>query len=233
MVDIPPVNFAIVDLKTGLLTPPWQQAFSKLVLAVNDLSGFFPSGVLPLDHGGTGIATPSGTTGSVSSKIVLSGTPTFDSTLGVGGATAAASGSGVTFPSTQSASTDVNTLDDYEEGDWTPSVGGNATYTSRSGNYTKIGDRVLFFGTLVINVLGTGSSSVISGLPFTAGVADSVYIGYFANLALSPYFITGFINGMNSFVLTGVTAAAASITSPLAALGNGAEIRFGGHYKAF
>ena len=39
----------------------------------------------------------------------------FATTIGVGGATPAASGSGISFPATQSASSDANTLDDYEE----------------------------------------------------------------------------------------------------------------------
>ena len=55
---------------------------------------------------------------------VLATTPSFSSTAGVGGATAAASGAGITFPATQSASSDANTLDDYEEGTWNP------TYTN-------------------------------------------------------------------------------------------------------
>jgi hypothetical protein len=48
-------------------------------------------------------------------------TPSFATTIGVGGATAAASGAGITFPATISASSNANTLDDYEEGTWTPS----------------------------------------------------------------------------------------------------------------
>ena len=50
-----------------------------------------------------------------------------DKSLALQGATSQ-SGTGITFPATQSASSDANTLDDYEEGDWTPSIGGNATY---------------------------------------------------------------------------------------------------------
>jgi len=40
-------------------------------------------------------------------------TPSFGTTIGVGGATASASGAGISFPATQSASSDANTLDDY------------------------------------------------------------------------------------------------------------------------
>jgi hypothetical protein len=100
-------------------------------------------------------------------SVVLSSLPTFGTTVGVGGATASASGSGVSFPATQSASTDANTLDDYEEGTWTPNVGGTATYTLQDGRYVKVGQNVFCTGKLIINVLGTGSASTISGLPFT------------------------------------------------------------------
>ena len=63
--------------------------------------------------------------------------------MGVGGATPAASGSGITFPATQSASTDANTLDDYEEGDYTPTIIDGITgvsYSTQTGRYTKVGN---------------------------------------------------------------------------------------------
>jgi len=63
--------------------------------------------------------------------------------LGVGNATPSTSGAGITFPATQSASTDANTLDDYEEGTFTPTItatGGafsSVTYVVQSGKYTR------------------------------------------------------------------------------------------------
>jgi hypothetical protein len=88
-----------------------------------------------------------------------------------------ATGVGITFPATQSASTDANTLDDYEEGTWTPSLGGTAIYGSQIGRYTKVG-RICTF-TLYMNVttLGTGSTTTISGLPFTLVMPGSSYAG--------------------------------------------------------
>jgi hypothetical protein len=82
---------------------------------------------------------------------------------------------GITFPATQSASSNANTLDDYEEGTWTPafSVGGiSGSNLSYSGTYTKIG-RVV---TVIFQATSTTSSNdvVISsyagftGLPFSA-----------------------------------------------------------------
>jgi hypothetical protein len=101
-----------------------------------------------------------------------SGTAISASTIGVGGATPSTSGAGITFPATQSASTDANTLDDYEEGTWTPVVKLGATENTISGvaaTYTKIGRVVYIQATIAtITKSGTGDLSV-AGLPFTVG----------------------------------------------------------------
>ena len=106
---------------------------------------------------------------------------TFSTTLGVGGATPSTSGSGISFPATQSASSDANTLDDYEEGTWTP------TYTSGSGSglvvttnyaaYTKIGRAVTLNMKFTVTTVGSASSVIsISGLPFSATTDGSAMI---------------------------------------------------------
>ena len=86
------------------------------------------------------------------------------------------SGTGITFPATQSASSDANTLDDYEEGTWTPlleSDGGSAagkTYSSQSGQYTKIGNVVYFTFYVAFTNAGSNNSNEanLRGLPFSA-----------------------------------------------------------------
>lgn len=82
-------------------------------------------------------------------------------------------GMGIAFPASQIASTDANTLDDYEEGTLTPTIfgfstAGTATYVRREGYYTKIGNRVLFSIDVIWNT-GTGTGDLgVSGLPFTS-----------------------------------------------------------------
>jgi hypothetical protein len=81
---------------------------------------------------------------------------------------------GITFPATQSASSDANTLDDYEEGTWTPSLtsssGSLTTVSNGTGNYTKIGNCVTVTCAPSITTNGTGSGRlIISGLPFARG----------------------------------------------------------------
>jgi len=104
--------------------------------------------------------------------ITQNSTPAFASTIGVGGATAAASGAGITFPATQSASSDANTLDDYEEGTWNMTVTyssstSGVTYTTRTGYYTKVGNFVFVSGALTLSNKGSGSGVVQISLPFT------------------------------------------------------------------
>ena len=75
----------------------------------------------------------------------------------------------VAFPATQVPSADANTLDDYEEGSFTPVLQspGTATYTTQVGRYTKIGNRVFINLHITINSIGTGGGH-LAGLPFTS-----------------------------------------------------------------
>ena len=79
----------------------------------------------------------------------------------------------IVFPATQAASGGANTLDDYEEGTWTPAIrfsGGTTgiTYGTRVGKYTKIGNFVSYAGQLTLTSKGSSTGSVfITGLPFT------------------------------------------------------------------
>jgi hypothetical protein len=113
----------------------------------------------------------------------------------VGTATANTSGAklqtsdGITFPATAVASADVNTLDDYEEGTWTPvvsfggaSVGITGTF---SGTYTKVGNVVTVCYVLSFSSKGTSTGTMlVSGMPFSAGGEDSISgFGYIHRLA--------------------------------------------------
>jgi hypothetical protein len=85
----------------------------------------------------------------------------------------------IQFPATQNASANANTLDDYQEGTWTPvlrfgglSVG--ITYTTQTGSYTKIGNRVYFDMFIVLSSKGSSVGAAdIAGLPETVGVTTS------------------------------------------------------------
>jgi len=79
--------------------------------------------------------------------------------------------SGITFPATQVAASDANTLDDYEEGTWTGTLKGSVSNptiaVTATGTYTKVGRKV----TVNINynnvsTVGASGNVSIDGLPF-------------------------------------------------------------------
>ncbi len=82
-------------------------------------------------------------------------------------------GGQIKFPAGQVPSADVNTLDDYEEGTWTPSLefGGASVamaYTTQIGVYTKIGNMVFIQFYIFLSAKGTSAgAATITGLPFT------------------------------------------------------------------
>ena len=151
-------------------------------------------------------ATPGGSTTQVQynnagafggiSGVTTDGTRmTASTTIGVGAATPSTSGAGITFPATQSASTDVNTLDDYEEGSWTPGISfGNATTgitynASTAGFYRKVGSLVMLTGYVQLSNKGSSTGTArVTGLPFTSngGTGEQgdfgFSLGYTANL---------------------------------------------------
>jgi hypothetical protein len=109
------------------------------------------------------------------------------------GGSTSATGVGITFPATQSASSDANTLDDYEEGTWTPvltDLTNNATMTSTVGRYIKIGRTVSLQAQVQTSSLGSVTGNIyISGLPFqaegTAGNYAGSVAGSASNLAIT------------------------------------------------
>ena len=81
---------------------------------------------------------------------------------------------GVTLGTAAGTYNAANTLDDYEEGSWTPvfkgsTTAGTYTYTTQAGRYVKVGNLVTVWCTLTditASSAGTGDI-VVGGLPFT------------------------------------------------------------------
>lgn len=172
-------------------------------------------------------------TGITVDSIILGGPLTLSGTLTSPGLINATGGQ-IQFPATQNASADANTLDDYEEGTWTPSLGGTATYSTQRGRYIKMGGLVLYDWELVLTAIGTGSVDTVSGLPFTPGGAvtdDSpspVWLN--ANSATAVVSIMGVVTGTDTAIeMRSRTAASASDLNN-AIFGNTTRAAGGGHY---
>ena len=170
--------------------------------------------------GSNGLTTPGvvntagetiATTLAVTGASTFTGTGKFATTIGVGNATPAASGAGITFPATQSASSDANTLDDYEEGTWTPApvsltVVGTPTYT---GTYTKIGNYVFIIATIhsTTSTAATADTTRFTGLPFAASAIGGM--GLSLNTSTTASTAGGQVS--SATYVTGGWAAAANI----------------------
>jgi len=118
----------------------------------------------------TAVFSPTGL--AVTGTLSATTTGKVGTTLGVGAATPSASGAGITFPATQSASTDANTLDDYEEGTFTATLTGSTTNpttpVTATSAYTKTGNVVNFKISFEnVNTTGAAGQIIITGLPFT------------------------------------------------------------------
>jgi hypothetical protein len=117
---------------------------------------------------------------------------TLNSTgLGVGVVPSAGKGalqlaSGINFPATQVASSDVNTLDDYEEGTWTPTVTATAgtltTTTVNAAAYTKIGRLVSVQVDISIVNIGTASGLLVFSLPTGLNQVTDANVGVLREL---------------------------------------------------
>ena len=154
-------------------------------------------------NGASGIIFSAGATPSEKMRLNTNGN------LSLFGGTTTATGVGVTFPATQSASSDANCLDDYEEGTWTPSLTtdgvnySSVLYDLRQGTYVKVGKMVSCSMRIQTSSVTIGSSSgnmQISGLPFATGGApqSSIYIGYTNGNFNTYYPSLGFIDTSNT-----------------------------------
>jgi hypothetical protein len=148
---------------------------------VNNATGFQISS----NQTGTGTSLPMvfNTGGSETARFSATA-----KTLILAGGSTSANGTGITFPATQSASSNANTLDDYEEGEWLPTIApatgafGSVTYNAnRTGYYTKIGRVVHIIALVSVGSYTTGTASGsmrIGSLPFpVADLSQNFAIG--------------------------------------------------------
>jgi len=146
-----------------------------------------------------------------------------------------ANGGQIKFPATQAPSADVNTLDDYEEGTWTPELkfGGattGITYSICEGRYTKIGNCVMIRMHITLSSKGSATgNATISGLPFTVA-GYTVFNTYLngVNFADSPQFLVS--NGSTSIALYEITNAGISSTLTNANFAITAQVIISGIY---
>ena len=171
---------------------------------------------------------------SVGGTFGVTGATTLSNTLGVTGVSTlsdnivfGASGKGVHLGVT--SATASNLIDDYEEGTWTPSVGGDTTYNTQRGRYVKIGSQVTLWFFLQINQRNSvGVPYIVGGSPFTnsSAVAGSGLIHYFQSIQNSAVVLTCRIDtGGANINVSGATGSATTVANVNHDwVGNGSEV---------
>lgn len=95
----------------------------------------------------------------------------------------------IKFPATQAASSNANTLDDYEEGTWTPvlTFGGASTgitYTTQTGAYVKVGRLVFARCRIVLSNKGSATgTAAVTGVPFSVNDDSGGSVAYATAMA--------------------------------------------------
>ena len=148
-------------------------------------------------------------------------------------------GGQIAFPATQAPSADVHTLDDYEEGTWTPALkfDGNSvemTYSVQSASYTKIGNRVFINGIIILTAKGssTGNATIV-GLPFTPKNDDSAYTSssmYLSGVTFANVFVGVIDKNMTYIILYEITEAGVTTVLTNADFANSAIMIFNTSY---
>ena len=152
-------------------------------------------------------------------------------------------GGQIVFPTTQNASSNAYTFDDYREGTWTPVLqgtgGGPLTHSAQVGDYIKIGKLVHISGYVAISG-GTPITGgvTIEGLPFNTQTKSNYFAvitpgNYSAVFDVNYTQLSLVINSNASGILVfenGNSQASASI--PPAQIGTGFFLEFAGSYIA-
>lgn len=148
------------------------------------------------------------------------------------------SGGQIAFPATANPSADANTLDDYEEGTWTPALyfGGYAvgiTYAAggQVGRYTKIGNRVFFDLHIALSANGSSSGQASVSLPIAAASGDTAVSIVADNMTFGGQ-LMALIGGSTSFLkLWDLSEAGEMAYITEADIADNAYFFISGHYK--
>jgi hypothetical protein len=186
---------------TGVVTALGVNTGTAGAFVVNGGALGTPSSGTVTNLTGTASININGTVGATTATTGKFTTVQAATTMGVGGTTPSASGAGISFPATQSASSDANTLDDYEEGTATITLTcTSGTITMLGGfnviRYTKIGRLVAICGRFYVNTVSSPATSLtLNGLPFTC-----------ANAAAAESSFSVFASGLTATAITAIQA---------------------------
>ena len=156
-------------------------------------------------NGVSGTVATATTTPAISLTLGAIAPTSVAATTGLACGAATVQSGGVAFPATAVAVTDVNTLDDYEEGTWTPTdvSGASLSFTSPLGTYTRIGRMFIAGFSLTYPATADGAQANIGGVPFTIANSATARTGVisFSATALQLVYCTPSNGGTDFFTI--------------------------------
>ena len=147
-------------------------------------------------------------------RISATGNVTLQNNISVGGAAPTTVGTGITFPAAVDVSSNANTLDDYEEGTWTPTyVNFTITSGTSEARYTKVGRVItanIWINATSVTCLANATFTLpIAAVSYSAGSAVSSSV-------VSGIQITGSTLGVVRVAITATGSLALTVTYQLA-----------------
>ena len=135
-------------------------------------------------------------------------------------------GGQIKFPNVQIPSPDVNTLDDYREGNWPISdvSGAGLALSVVFAVYIKIGSGVLFVGYVSYPANASALPAMVSSPPFLCGPTPGFACTAYCTSATAP--VTGYVRENNSRIEFFTTSGVQVTNTNLSAVG----FAFGGFY---
>ena len=123
------------------------------------------------------------------------------------------------------SNTDGNTLDDYEEGTWTPglTLGGTACTVTSEGNYTKVGRMVTVNIFIAVTNTNSGSGTAhVTSFPFAVAdgfsntsVEASGSVSLWDSWGTAMSFVSIFAQTSQQGELQGLSSSTSSSTNPV------------------
>jgi hypothetical protein len=172
-------------------------------------------------------------------------TRTGDQTIVAGNLVIGTAGKGIDFSANTGApGMTSELLTWYEEGTFTPTIGGDTvagvqTYNTQVGFYTRIGNRVEFNLRIVLTAKDAATSGllIIGGLPFTSDNTVSNFhalavgnAGFFTLTALYTQLEAHMERGMNTFYLGQIGSGVGYSYLQSTAFAANSRINISGHY---
>lgn len=180
----------VFDFTSNLTNPGYLTLTSPLTTKLMEIDGNNTGAALDVVNRNTD-------GGAIGAYGYLNGATASQVVLGQGGRAINLVQGGIKFNPTFTNDTDPNTLDDYEEGTWTPTITATGlTPTSTNVSYTKIG-RAIHFSIAIAFSSGTGTSgNVLFTLPTTPNVSLALTV-----MALGT--VAGFTGNVQAWTTVG------------------------------